>query len=109
MKKVKEFIKSQSVLVIAFLAALVTVFIIPPDRSYGGYINRTVLIQLFCLMTAVCGFRSIGVFENASAALLRKAGNIRRLGVIFTLVCFFTSMLVTPSLLVWLQGAGFPW
>ncbi len=95
MKKVKEFIKSQSVLVIAFLAALVTVFIIPPDRSYGGYINRTVLIQLFCLMTAVCGFRSIGVFENASAALLRKAGSIRRLGVIFTLVCFFTSMLVT--------------
>lgn len=87
--------KSQAVLVIAFTAALATVFIVPPDRGYSGYINRTVLIQLFCLMTAVCGFRSIGVFENASAALLRKAGSIRRLGVIFTLVCFFTSMFVT--------------
>lgn len=95
MKKITEFLKSQAVLVIAFTAALVTVFIVPPDRGYSGYINRTVLIQLFCLMTAVCGFRSIGVFENASAALLKKAGSIRRLGVIFTLVCFFTSMFVT--------------
>lgn len=80
---------------IAFLAALVTVFAVPPDKSYGGYVNRTVLIQLFCLMTSVCGFRSIGVFENAAALLLKKAGTVRKLGLIFTLVCFFTSMLVT--------------
>ncbi len=95
MKKTLEFIKSQSVLVIAFAAALVTIFIIPPDKNYSGYINRTVLIQLFCLMTSVSGFRSIGVFENASSALLKKTGNIRRLGVIFTLICFFCSMIVT--------------
>lgn len=80
---------------IAFALAAVTVFIIPPDRQYSEYVNRTVLIQLFCLMTAVCGFRSIGVFEKATSFLLKRAGNVRRLGVLFTLVCFFASMLVT--------------
>ncbi|MBO5344092.1 MAG: citrate transporter [Ruminococcus sp.] len=95
LEKLKNFVKAQPVLVIAFFAALVTVFIVPPDSGYGGYINRSVLIQLFCLMTAIGGFRSVGIFENLTAILLKKAGNIRRLGIIFTIVCFFTSMLVT--------------
>lgn len=82
-------------LVIAFIAAFATVFIIPPDREYLGYCNRSVLIQLFCLMGSVAGLRSIGVFENATVFLLRRSGTIRTLGVIFTLICFFTSMLVT--------------
>ncbi len=95
MERVKKFIKDQPVLVIAFLAALVTVFIIPPDSGYKDYINSTVLIQLFCLMTSVGGFRSVGIFEKLTTVLLKKAGSIRRLGIIFTIVCFFTSMLVT--------------
>lgn len=46
-------------------------------------------------MISVGGFRSIGIFENASGFLLKKAGNMRRIGIIFTLICFFTSMFVT--------------
>ena len=95
MEQIKKFIKAQPILVISFAVALITVFIIPPDSAYGGYINRAVLIQLFCLMTAVGGFRSIGIFEKATSLLLKKAGNIRRLGIIFTLICYFSSMLVT--------------
>ncbi len=95
LERVKKFIKDQPVLVIAFIAALATVFIIPPDSGYKDYINPTVLIQLFCLMTAVGGFRSVGIFEKLTEVLLKKAGSIRRLGIIFTIVCFFTSMLVT--------------
>ena len=90
-----KFIKSQPVLVAAFFAAVVTMFIIPPDAGYAGYVNRAVLIQLFSLMTAVAGLRSIGIFERVTDVLLEKAGTIRRLGQIFVLICFFTSMLVT--------------
>lgn len=95
LERVKKFIKDQPVLIIAFIAALATVFIIPPDSGYKDYINPTVLIQLFCLMTAVGGFRSVGIFEKLTSILLKKAGSIRRLGMIFTIICFFTSMLVT--------------
>lgn len=90
-----KFCKSQPVMIAAFAAALITVFIVPPDAEYLTYCNRTVLIQLFCLMTAVAGFRSIGLFENITQFLLKRAGSLRRLGMIFTAICFFTSMLVT--------------
>lgn len=95
MSRIINFIKSQPVLIIAFVAAFITVFIVPPDSEYAGYCNKTVLIQLFCLMTAVGGLRSIGVFENIAGFLLKKAGNLRRLGLIFVLICFFSSMFVT--------------
>ncbi len=90
-----KFIKAQPVLVISFAAALATMFIVPPDAMYAGYVNRTVLIQLFSLMTAVAGLRSIGIFEKVTDLLLEKAGTVRRLGQVFVLICFFASMLVT--------------
>lgn len=95
MSGIMKFCKSQPVLTAAFAAALITIFIVPPDSEYLTYCNRTVLIQLFCLMTAVAGFRSTGLFEKITDILLRRAGNLRKLGIIFTTVCFFVSMLVT--------------
>ncbi|MBP3380703.1 MAG: citrate transporter [Ruminococcus sp.] len=95
MSRIKNFIKSQPVLTAAFAAALVTAFFVPPDKAYLGYCNTQVLILLFCLMLTVAGFRSAGVFEHISAALLKRAGNLRRLGLIMTSVCFFFAMLVT--------------
>lgn len=93
--KAAAFFRAQPVLVIAFTAALATVFIVPPDAEYKGYCSRTVLIQLFSLMLAVSGFRSIGVFDRATSFILQKTGSIRSLGRVLVLICFFTSMLVT--------------
>lgn len=95
LKSAAGFIKAQPVLVIAFILAAITVFIVPPDGEYPGYINRTVLIELFALMTAVAGLRSIGIFDTATRFILQKTGTVRRLGLALTIICFFSSMLVT--------------
>ena len=95
MKQILQFVKAQPVLVISGMAALITAFFIPPDREYLGYCNTTVLIELFALMAAVAGLRSVGLFELISQKLLKGAGTVRRLGMIFMLLCFFSSMLVT--------------
>ena len=95
MKAIWQFIKAQPVLVISGLAAVVTAFFVPPDREWLGYCNTTVLIELFALMAAVAGLRSVGLFEVISQKLLQGAGTIRRLGLIFMLLCFFSAMLVT--------------
>lgn len=63
MHKIIGFVKNQTVLVAAFLAAVVTMFLIPPNAGYLAYININVLVQLFCLMAAVGGFRSICFFQ----------------------------------------------
>ena len=95
LKALRRFCQSQPVLVISFLAAVVTMCIVPPDKGYLGYCNTTVLIELFCLMLAVAGLRSAGIFEKATQMLLRMAGTVRRLGLVFMLLCFFSAMLVT--------------
>lgn len=95
MEKVWKFIKAQPVLVIAFILAVATMFIVPPDKEYMGYCNRTVLIELFALMAAVAGLRSIGIFDAATRFILQKTGNIRKLGAVMILICFFSAMLVT--------------
>lgn len=95
MEKVWKFIKAQPVLVIAFILAVATMFIVPPDREYIDYCNRTVLIELFALMAAVAGLRSIGIFDTATRVILQKTGTVRRLGAVMILICFFSAMLVT--------------
>lgn len=95
MEKVWKFIKAQPVLVIAFILAVATMFIVPPDRGYIDYCNRTVLIELFALMAAVAGLRSIGIFDTVTRVILQKTGTVRRLGAVMILICFFSAMLVT--------------
>ena len=94
-EKILTFFKTQPVLLIAFAAALLTAFLVPPDAGYLDYCNYTVLIELFALMAAVCGLRSAGLFETATKFLLEKAGSVRRLGLIFVLMCFVSAMFVT--------------
>lgn len=95
MNRIVKWCRGQAVLVIAFLAALITVFIVPPDSGYLSYCNTSVLILLFCLMLAVAGLRSVGVFEKVTGTLLKRSGNVRRLGLIMMNLCFFSAMLVT--------------
>ena len=100
MKRFAALFRSQPVLVIAFFAALATVFFIPPDQGYLDYCNYAVLLQLFGLMTAVAGLRSIGVFDAVSGVILRRTGTIRRLGLTMMLICFFASMFVTNDVVL---------
>ena len=91
----KKLFRSQPVLFISFIAAALTILAVPPDKEYIDYVNITVLIQLFALMTAVAGFRSAGIFERATDLMMKKAGTLRRLGVVLVLLCYISAMLVT--------------
>lgn len=95
MKNIISFFKKQSVLCIAFLAALITVFFVPISSGYIKYINFSTLILLFCLMGAVAGLNGCGVFKKLSHWLLSHCTSLR--AVVFALMnaCFFSSMLIT--------------
>lgn len=95
MEKIINIIKKQAVLTIALTAALISVFIIPPDAEYSEYLNVSVLIQLFCLMITVSGFRSTGLFEKITHFLADKSATARKTSFLLMNLCFFFSMLVT--------------
>ena len=95
MRKIKEFLKKETVLCIAALCAAATMLLVPPDRVYLHYIDWRVLCLLLCLMAVVAGFKSLGAFDWLTYQLLRRIKSGRVLGVTLVLLPFFCSMLVT--------------
>lgn len=95
MKKIIGFFKGNAVLTISLAAAVISAFIVPPNKDYIGYVDVPVIILLFCLMAAVAGLRGIGVFDALSRKLLSKTCSTRMIAFILMNLCFFVSMLVT--------------
>lgn len=94
-KKIVNFIKKETVLSIAALLALFSMFLVMPDIQYFDYIDTRVLAILFSLMVVMSGFGELGVFEKIGTDLLRKTKNVRQLEFVLIFLCFFCSMLIT--------------
>lgn len=95
MSTIRTFIKREPVLLIASLAALISCFFVPPDMEYIGYIDFRTLALLYCLMTVVSGLRQAGLFSHLAHLMCEKAANVRSMGLLLVLMCFFSSMLIT--------------
>lgn len=95
MKKVFAWMKSEVVLVIAWMLAVISAFFVLPDKQYLEYIDFRTLALLFCLMCVMAGLKKIGVFQWIAEALLAKVKNSGQLVLILVLLCFFFSMFIT--------------
>lgn len=95
LEKIKELIKKDTVLFISALIAGITVFLVPPDAEYLGYIDFRVLGLLLCLMAVVAGFKNAGVFNWLTYQLLNRIKSGRILALTLIMLPFFSSMLVT--------------
>lgn len=95
LQRIKKFLKKETVLCIAALCAVATMFFVPPSAEYIHYIDFRVLCLLLCLMAVVAGFKSVGAFQCLTYQLLSRIRNGRILGVTLVMLPFFCSMLVT--------------
>lgn len=95
MTKVKEFLKSEIVLIISFILAVISAFLITPSKAYIDYIDFRTLGLLFCLMTVMAGFNRLGIFKFVAEKMLSKIKSINGLSLILGLLCFFSSMFIT--------------
>ena len=95
MNKIKRFFKAESVLCIAALCAIATMFLVPPDGEYLAYIDLRTLALLMCLMIVVAGVQSCGAFRALTVQMLRRCSSGRVLSVMLVWLPFFCAMLVT--------------
>ncbi len=95
MKKILAFLKQDTVLSVSFCLALVSSFFVLPSKEYLSYIDWRVLALLLSLMLSVAGLRSGGVFSFLAEKLLGRVKTTRALSLLFVLLCFFSSMLLT--------------
>ncbi len=94
MKKIIDFLKKEMMLTLAVLAAVISFFITPPDRSLIFSIDWRTLGTLFMMLTVLEGFKQ----ENIFLPFIRFAGRFTTMrGLSFFLICcvFFSSMFVT--------------
>ena len=92
---VVKVLKNETILVVASVLALISCFIVPPDKEYLGYIHASTISQLICLMIVVCGFQRIGVFRIIGSRLLEHVGSLRGLVVTLVALTYFSAMLIT--------------
>ena len=93
--KIWNWCKKEAVLTIAFVLAIVSSFLVHPDKEYLGYIDFRTLGILFCLMAVMAGLQKVGLFKFIAEKLLKTVNHIRGLIFILIMLCFFSSMLIT--------------
>ena len=93
--RIKDFLKKEVVLCVAFVLAVVSAFLVPPDAAYRDYIDFRTLGILFCLMSVMAGLQKIGVFEQIAMRLLARTRKPSSLVVILVFLCFVFSMVIT--------------
>ena len=94
-KQIKNYFARETVFCVAAACAVLTMFIIPPDKEYLHYIDFRVLCLLLCLMSVVAGLKTIGLFHWLTYQLLHRIHSGRALSVMLVLLPFFSSMFVT--------------
>ncbi|MGB4658987.1 MAG: SLC13 family permease [Mobilitalea sp.] len=94
-KNLSIFFKSETVLCISVIFAVISMFFVKPSALYFDYLDFRVLTLLFCLMAVVAGLGKAGIFLKLSEKMLIKIKNTRSLGFLLIMLCFFSSMWIT--------------
>ena len=94
-EKLIHILKNETVLVIATILAIISMFFNPPGREYVDFIDFRVLGILLSLMLVMAGFQLNGVFKKLGEMLVKKCGSTWSLSFVLIFMCFFSSMLLT--------------
>ena len=98
MKKVISFAKTNAVMLIAAVAALVTTIIVPPDSEYIDYFDFKTLTCLFCVLAVVCALRNIRFFYTLAKAIIRRFKNAKLTVLMLVYITFIGSMLIANDM-----------
>ena len=93
-----SFARKNAVMLIALLAAVVTSFIVPPDKAYLDYFDYKTLTCLFCVLAVVCALKNIRFFYMLARKIVQIFKNARMavLGLVY--ITFIGSMLIANDM-----------
>ena len=91
-------LRNNAVAFIAALAAIVTMFFVPPDAEYLNYFDFKTLTCLFCVLAVVCALRNIRFFYTLAKKIVEKFGNLRLAILALVYITFIGSMLIANDM-----------
>ncbi len=92
------FFKKNTVVCIAFFAALLTSFIVPPDKNYLGYFDLKTLTCLFCVLSVVCALKNINFFYMLARRVVIVFKTARNSVLALVYITFIGSMLIANDM-----------
>ena len=98
LEKIGKFLKKNAVLCIAVCLAVVTAFIIPPDKAYLDYFDFKTLTCLFCTLAVVCALRNIRFFTVLARKIVQLFKNTRACVLALVYITFLGSMLIANDM-----------
>ncbi len=96
--KLSAFVRKNPVLTIAACLAVITSFIVPPDREYLSYIDYRTLTCLFCTLSVVCALKEIKFFYVCAEKIVSLARNLRLATLSLVYITFIGSMLIANDM-----------
>ena len=97
-KKLLAFFGKNAVMTVALFAALITCFIVRPDREYLRYFDPKTLTCLFCVLAVVCALRNINFFYVISEKIVQCFKNARLCVLALIYITFIGSMLIANDM-----------
>ena len=91
-------LKKNIVMVVALVAALVTVFLVPPDRAYLDYFDFKTLTCLFCVLAVVCALKNVQFFYVLAKKIVQLFRNARVAILALVYITFIGSMLIANDM-----------
>ena len=98
MQHILSFAKRNAVLTVAFFAALITSFIVPPDNKYIGYFDFKTLTCLFLVLAVVCALKNINFFYILAQKIVHFFKNARAAIIALVYITFIGSMLIANDM-----------
>lgn len=98
MKHLISFFKQNTVVSIAFILAVVTSIIVPPDKNYLDYFDLTTLTCLFLTLAVICALKDISFFSIVAQKIVVTTGNMRILTLALVYITFIGSMLIANDM-----------
>lgn len=95
---IRKFIKQNAVMLVAFAAAVITSFIIPPDKAYVDYFDFKTLACLFCVLAVVCALKNIQFFYILAKKIVQCFKNARKVILALVYITFIGSMLIANDM-----------
>jgi len=97
-KGVLGFLKKNAVLCVAVTAAIITSFIVPPDKEYLNYFDYKTLTCLFCVLAVVCALKNVNFFYVLAQKIVKRFKTVRSAVIALVCITFIGSMLIANDM-----------
>jgi len=94
----KNFVKKNFMVTVAWLLAVVTMFFVPPDKEYLGYFDMKTLICLLTIMLCVTAYKNSDIFSVLAVKLIKKLKNTRALTMALVFITYVASIIIANDI-----------